>query len=107
MRELAERQIPLAVCLTSNLRLGVVASLDDHPIREMWDAGVSISVNTDDPGLFDCDLVGEYEIAGRLLGLDREGYGQLAKNSIDGSFAPEALKEELYADVREWVRRAS
>ncbi len=105
VRELAERQIPLAVCPTSNLLLGVVSSLDDHPIRALWDAGVSISVNTDDPGFFDCDLVGEYEIAGRLLGLDREGYGRLAAGSVDGSFAPEALKEELRVDIKDWVRR--
>jgi adenosine deaminase len=103
---LATSKIPLAVCPTSNLLLGVVETLDDHPIRELWDAGVSISVNTDDPGFFDCDLIGEYEIAGRLLGLDREGYGRLAAGSVDGSFAPAALKEELYADIEDWVHRA-
>lgn len=107
VEQLAERNIPLAVCPTSNLVLGVVSSLEAHPIRELWDAGVSVSVNTDDPGFFDCDLVGEYEIAGRLLGLDREGYGRLAAGSVDGSFAPEALKEELYVDIRAWVGRGS
>src|SRR5439155_1649412 len=71
LAELAARGIPLAVCPTSNLRLGVVASLDAHPLRQLWEAGVRVSVNTDDPGFFGCDLVGEYAIAGRLLGLER------------------------------------
>ena len=104
--ELAERGIGLAVCPTSNLRLGVVPSLDEHPLRRLWDAGVAVSVNTDDPGFFDCDLVGEYAIAGRLLALDRAGYGRLARNAVDSSFAPDALKEELRSEISAWVRRA-
>ncbi len=105
LEKLAERQIPLAVCPTSNLLLGVVSSLEDHPIRALWDAGVSVSVNTDDPGFFDCDLVGEYEIAGRLLDLDRAGYARLAKNSVDGSFAAEELREEILTAIDDWETR--
>ncbi|MCH8066306.1 MAG: adenosine deaminase [Chloroflexi bacterium] len=100
--ELAERRIPLAVCPTSNVRLGVVRSLEEHPLRRLWDAGVSVSVNTDDPGFFDCDLLGEYAIAGRLLDLDRAGYAQLARNSVDGSFAPEEMKGDLRAAIADW-----
>ena len=103
--ELAERRIPLAVCPTSNLRLGVVASLEEHPLRQLWEAGVLVSVNTDDPGFFDCELAGEYAIAGRLLGLDRAGYGRLALNSVESSFAPDPLKAELRSAVDDWVSR--
>src|SRR5438093_423494 len=71
LAELAARGIPLAVCPTSNLRLGVVASLDAHPLRQLWEAGVRVSVNTDDPGFFGCELVGEYAVAGRRLVLHR------------------------------------
>jgi hypothetical protein len=49
--------------------------------------------------------LGEYAIAGRLLELDRAGYGRLARNSIDGSFAPEALKDGLRRDIADWVAR--
>ncbi len=105
--ELAERRIPLAVCPTSNLRLGVVPSLEEHPLRRLWEAGVLVSVNTDDPGFFDCDLVGEYAIAGRLLGLDRVGYGRLALNSVDSSFAPDPLKAELRSAIDDWVSRSA
>jgi len=103
--ELAARDIPLAVCPTSNLRLGVVPSLDVHPLRRLWEAGVRVSVNTDDPGFFDCDLVGEYAIAGRLLGLDRAGYARLARNSVESSFAPEAVKSDLRGAIADWVAR--
>ncbi len=82
-----------------------MSSFDDHPIRELWDAGISVSVNTDDPGFFNCDLVGEYEIAGRILGLDRAGYARLAKNSIFGSFAAEELREEILTAIDDWETR--
>lgn len=105
MAELAERRIPLAVCPTSNVLLGVAPSLDAHPLRRIWEASVVVSVNTDDPGYFGCDLVGEYAIAGRLLALDREGYGQLALNSIEGSFAPETLKAEFRTQIADWIAK--
>ena len=103
--ELARRRVPLAVCPTSNLRLGVVASLDAHPLKTLWDAGLLVSVNTDDPGFFACDLLGEYAVAGRLLGLDRAGYAQLARNSVDSSFAPAAVCAELHAAIDAWAAR--
>jgi len=103
--ELAERRIPLSVCPTSNVVLRVVPSFDQHPLRRLWDAGVLVSVNTDDPGFFGCDLVGEYAIAGRLLDLDRRGYARLARNSVDASFAPEALKATLRTEIEDWAKR--
>ena len=105
LAELSERKIPLAVCPTSNVVLGVAASLEEHPLCELWDAGITVSVNTDDPGYFDCDLVGEYAIAGHLLELDRQGYGQLALNSVETSFAPEELKDEMRRGIADWVQK--
>lgn len=107
VRELAERRIPLAVCPTSNLRLGVVPSLDAHPLRQLWDADVVVSVHTDDPGYFDCDLVGEYAIAGDLLGLDRAGYALLARNSVEASFAAEETKRSIFSEIDEWEQGGS
>jgi adenosine deaminase len=106
LAEIAERRIPLAVCPTSNVLLGVCATIDEHPLRRLWDAGVLVSVNTDDPGFFGCDLTGEYATAGRLLGLDRPGFAQLARNSVDGSFAPEDLKATLRSEIGAWERSA-
>jgi adenosine deaminase len=105
LAEIVARRIPLAVCPTSNLLLGVCATLDEHPVRRLWEAGVLVSVNTDDPGFFGCDLTGEYAIAGRLLGLGREGYAQLARNSVESSFAPEELRDELRREIEDWANR--
>jgi aminodeoxyfutalosine deaminase len=63
VRELAERQIVLDVTPLSNLRTGVVRSLDEHPLPELIAAGVPCSVSTDDPEMFDTDLTREYEAA--------------------------------------------
>lgn len=105
LAEIVERRLPLAVCPTSNLRLGIVPSLAEHPLRRLWDAGAIVSVNTDDPGFFAADLVTEYAIAGRLLDLDRRGYARLAANSVDGSFAPDAVKAALHDAIHDWARR--
>ena len=107
VRELAHRRVPLAVCLHSNVRLGVARSLEEHPLRTLWDAGVLVSVNTDDPGYFGCSMVDEFAAAGRLLGLDREGYGRLAVNSVESSFAPDKLKSEMRSQIADWVGRVA
>ena len=73
--------------------------------RSLWDAGVRVSVNTDDPGFFGCTLTGEYAIAGQLLDLDRGGYARLARNSVEGSFAPDALKAQVHAEIDDWEWR--
>lgn len=65
---LADRQIPLGVCPTSNLVLGVYPSIAEHPIERLRKAGVRVSLNTDDPALLGASLVGEYGLAGRRLG---------------------------------------
>ena len=57
---LAERQIPLGICPTSNLVLGVYASIEQHPVERLRAAGVRVSINTDDPALLGASLVGEY-----------------------------------------------
>jgi aminodeoxyfutalosine deaminase len=103
---LVERKIGLALCPTSNLLLGVCPSIEQHQLRDLWNAGVTLSVNTDDPGFFDCDLTGEYAIAGRLLALDREGYAKLAQDSVETSFAPESLKDDLRRDIADWVQKS-
>jgi aminodeoxyfutalosine deaminase len=104
VKQLVDQNIALALCPTSNLLLGVTPTIEQHQLRELWDAGVTFSVNTDDPGFFDCDLTGEYAIAGRLLGLDRSGYAKLARDSVETSFAPDELKEEMHAAIADWER---
>ncbi len=84
---LRERQIPLEVCITSNARTGAVPSLDQHPVRRLFDAGVPIVLNTDDPALFECTLDSEYALARAKFGFSDKELAILAENSFRFAFS--------------------
>jgi aminodeoxyfutalosine deaminase len=68
LRHLRDRDIPLEVCISSNVATGAVESIEAHPVRRLYDAGVPITLNTDDPAIFDTSLSGEYTLAARRFG---------------------------------------
>ena len=82
MEHLREKNIPLEVCITSNVRTGAVGSLKEHPVRRLFDAGVPLVLSTDDPALFECSLAGEYELARREFGFTEEEIAGLVRNSF-------------------------
>ncbi len=86
VEHLRARNIPLEVCITSNVRTGAVASLAEHPVRRLFDAGVPIVLNTDDPALFDCTLAGEYALARDRFRFTEPELEQLAANSLRYAF---------------------
>lgn len=89
VRRLAERGIPLEVCPTSNVRTGVYAALADHPVRSLYEAGVPVTISTDDPTFFSVSLA--RELAGlRELGFSWREIGELAGNGFRYAFDPEA-----------------
>jgi adenosine deaminase len=100
---LAEQQTCLDVCLTSNVYLGVVPSLEQHPLPKLLAAGIPVSLNTDDPLVFGSSLLGEYEIARRVFGLDDATLAGIAAASIRHSGAPDWLKENALAGVDAWL----
>ncbi|MFE9041401.1 adenosine deaminase [Streptomyces sp. NPDC007818] len=106
---LAEHRIALEVCPTSNIATRAVATLDEHPIRAMVDAGVLVTVNSDDPPMFGTDLNNEYAVAARLLELDERGLAALAKNAVEASFLDPAGKDRLAAEIdtytENWLAR--
>ncbi|MFJ3170007.1 adenosine deaminase [Streptomyces roseus] len=96
---LAEHRIALEVCPTSNIATRAVTDLDLHPVKEMVQAGVLVTINSDDPPMFGSDLNNEYAVAARLLDLDERGLAQLAKNAVEASFLDEAGKAKLTAEI--------
>ncbi len=86
LETLAERQIPLEICMSSNVRTRAVASIEEHPVRKIYDAGVPIVLDTDDPDLFECSLDGEYEIAARVFGFSEAELAGIAENSLRFAF---------------------
>jgi aminodeoxyfutalosine deaminase len=99
LAHLADHGITLDVCPTSNVALGVVPSIEAHPLPALVAAGVRVSINSDDPPMFGTDLNREYAIAGQLLGLDESGIVDLARAAVEGSFAPDATKAALRAEL--------
>ena len=99
---LVDRQIPLGVCPTSNLTLGVYASIEDHPIDRLRRAGVVVSVNTDDPVLLGASLVGEYALCSKAFDWSDDVLRALARNSIDASFANADVKARLTQALSNW-----
>lgn len=96
---LATHQVPIEVCPTSNLRTRSVAELATHPVIGMLAAGLLVTVNTDDPPMFDADLTGEYLNVARIAGLDRAGVVALAANGIRASFLDTATKTALMSEL--------
>ena len=95
VRYLAEKQIPVEVCITSNVLTGCCAEVKRHPIRRLFDAGVLVTLNTDDPDMFRTTLAREYMIAQQVFGFSEAELRELAKNSFRASFLPETKKREM------------
>ncbi|MGW3784483.1 adenosine deaminase [Micromonospora chokoriensis] len=103
---LAERQIGMEVCPTSNVRTRAVANLDEHPLRQLVDAGLLVTINSDDPPMFGTTLNDEYAVAARLLGADREGVAGLARNAVTASFLDAAGKQRITAEIDAYLTSA-
>jgi adenosine deaminase/aminodeoxyfutalosine deaminase len=88
MEVLAERQVPIEICITSNVRTGSCALLPEHPVRRYFESGLMITLNSDDPTLFGSDLSSEYLLAEREFQFTEEQLRELASNSIEASFLP-------------------
>ncbi len=97
--ELKARAVPLELCPTSNLRTGVCPSFAAHPLRPLFDLGLMVTLNSDDPAFFGSDLVNEYLLAHTEQGFTRDELRQLAANSIRSSFLPAEAKSMWLARI--------
>src|SRR6266852_1426371 len=89
---LAAGQIPVEICLSSNLRTGCCQTLAEHPVRNYFDHGVMVTLNTDDPAMFRTSLAREYELAQDTFAFTDEHLRELARNSFEASFLPAEKK---------------
>lgn len=99
VQHLATTQTPLTVCPLSNVRLKAVPSLDQHPLPALLDAGLLITINSDDPSYFGGYVHDNYQAVHTHLGLNAHQLRQLARNSFTASFLPPERKARLIAEV--------
>jgi adenosine deaminase/aminodeoxyfutalosine deaminase len=99
---LAERQIPLELNITSNLRTGCCPSLDDHPVRRYFEEGLMVTLNSDDPPFFGANLLDEYLLAHRTFEFPLDQLRELAANSIEASFLSPERKLALLGEVERY-----
>ena len=103
---LAEEQVPLEMCPISNVRTSVVSGLDDHPIRAFVDRGLLVTVNTDDPAMFQTSLAHEYRQLAEVHGFSRAEIRTLIDNAVTASWLPDEEKSQLRRDLEQdpgWV----
>jgi len=99
---LAAERMPLTVCPLSNVRLRAVDTLAEHPLPSMLAAGLNVSVNSDDPAYFGGYVDGNFTALTAEFGFSPDELATLAGNSIRSSFATDARKAELLAELRLW-----
>ncbi|MGC4759709.1 adenosine deaminase [Micromonospora trifolii] len=106
LKYLAERQIGMEICPTSNVRTRAVATLDEHPLPRLVEAGLLVTINSDDPPMFGTTLNDEYAVAARLLGVGAEGLAGLARNAVTASFLDAAGQQRILAEIDTYLTTA-
>jgi adenosine deaminase len=85
------------VCPSSNVSLGLYPSYEDHPLGALRDAGVRVTLGSDDPPYFGCSIGAEYALARERQGFDEEQLRDITRIAVEASFAEDAVKEDLHA----------
>ena len=99
---LAEKQIPIEINVTSNVRTGCCTSFDAHPLRQYFDQGLMVTLNSDDPPMFGANLLDEYILAAERYGFTLEQLRELACNAVEASFLPPARQLALLAQIEQY-----
>lgn len=106
LARIAADRLPLEICPTSNIALGVVDAPADVPLRLLYDSGVTVALGADDPLLFGSRLVDQYQLAREHLGFTDEELADLAAMSVNASTASEATKRRLLGGIDTWLATA-
>ncbi len=103
LKELAERRIPLTLCPLSNLKLGVIKRMEDHPRKKMMDRRIIVTVNSDDPTYFGGYINENYLAVQRALNLSASDIYRLAENSFKASSMDETAKNDALEKLRRYM----
>ena len=99
VRRLREERIPLTVCPLSNVRLKVVEKMADHPLPQLLEAGLTVTINSDDPAYFGGGVLDNYRACHQAFGWGEDTFRQLARNALEAAFMPEERRRALLADL--------
>ena len=100
---LRDRQLPLEVCPSSNVALGLVSSIANHPLPRLREAGLAVSLNTDIPAVTGRALSDEYETARTTFGCSDSELAELAHAAVGASFAPAGTTVRMHAGIESWL----
>ncbi len=103
LEEVAAAGVTLEVCPGSNVALGVYATPEEVPLREIVELGIPVALGADDPLLFGTRLVDQYQLARDVAGFDDAELAALARASLNASRAPEPVRRKALADVDQWL----
>ena len=102
---LVENQIPLEVNPTSNIQLHVYESIEEHPFKKLDDMGIPVTINSDDPPLFNSNLSQEYLLVAEAFGYGPEDLVRLARRAFSVSGVELDVKEKLLAEFDQTVEQ--
>ena len=100
---LVRDQVPLEVCPSSNVNIGLFPSLEAHPMTAFWNAGVNMTISSDDPPFFGTTLVDELRHIVRIAGLTRDDLAELQRRAVRAAFATPETKADLLAQIDAWL----
>jgi adenosine deaminase len=98
--------VPLDMCLSSNVGLGIFPSLEAHPFARLWREGLNVNISTDDPGFLSTTLIDELRHASRMAGMSRADIADLQRRAALAAFAPAATQAGLVAAIDTWAGAA-
>jgi adenosine deaminase len=105
VEHLISKQIPVEMCPISNVKTSSVSSLQEHPIYEFYKSGMLVSVNTDDPKMFNTTMLNEYISLTETFGLELSDIYNLSQNSIKSAWCNKNLKKELNSELTQYYKR--
>jgi adenosine deaminase len=103
VRQIAAKGVPLTLCPISNLKLKVVPSLAQHPLKRLMDAGVKVTINSDDPSYFGGYVNENFVACREALALTTRALVDIARNSLTAAFTPAVEKQRHLALLEEYV----